>query len=85
MTTQIEVTLYCPTCGQSDFDHNLEKTWLKCNNCEREFNNGLNELAEYNQQVIEEATDEFGTKLLKDFSKDLERKFKNNKFIKFKR
>lgn len=85
MSTNIKVTLNCATCGQSDFDHNGDKSWVKCNNCGREYPGGINELAEFNQSSIQDAVNDYGQNLADKFAKSLESKFKNNKHLKFKR
>lgn len=85
MSTKINVTLFCATCGQSDFEHNEDKSWIKCNNCGREYLGGINELSEFNQSNIQDAINDFGQNLLDQFGKDMESKFKNNKYIKFKK
>ncbi|MFZ4862968.1 hypothetical protein ACL9RF_12380 [Sphingobacterium sp. Mn56C] len=85
MSTEINVTLYCPICGQSDFECNDNKSYVKCNNCEREFHGGIDELAEFNHAEIENEVQKYGQALLDDFAKNLERKFKNNIHLKFKK
>lgn len=85
MSKKIKVSLLCATCGQGDFNYNEDKTWVKCNNCSREYPGGISELAEYNQQAIQDSVSEFGQNLVDDFTKKMESKFKNNKHIKFKR
>lgn len=85
MRTIIEVTLNCATCGQSDFAHNDDKSWMKCNNCNREYPGGVDELSEFNQPNIQEAVNEYGQNLVDQFAKEMESKFKNNKYLKFKR
>lgn len=85
MSTKITVSLICATCGQSDFDHNEDKSWVKCVNCDREYPGGIDELAEFNQASIQDAVNEYGDSLVNDFAKKIESKFKNNKYIKFKR
>jgi len=85
MSKKITVSLLCATCGQGDFDHNEDKSWVKCNNCDREYPGGINELAEFNQSNIQESVNEFGQSLVDDFAKKMESKFKKNKYIKFKR
>lgn len=85
MSTNIKLTLNCATCGQGDFDHNEDKSWVKCKNCEREYLGGINELADFNQNNIQDAVNDFGQNLVDEFAKSLESKFKNNKHIKFKR
>ncbi|WP_409149257.1 hypothetical protein [Sphingobacterium sp. BS-2] len=85
MSKKINVTLYCPTCGQSDFNHNEDKSFVKCNNCEREFHRGINELIEFNQTAIENEVQNYGQSLLDDFGKKLASRFKNNIHLKFKK
>ncbi|MFD2554588.1 hypothetical protein [Sphingobacterium tabacisoli] len=85
MSTNINVELNCATCGQSNFDHNEDKSWVKCNNCDREYLGGISELAEFNQSNIQDAVNDYGQSLVDEFAKSLESKFKNNKYIKFKR
>lgn len=85
MSKQINVTLYCPTCGLSDFYHDEDKSYIKCNNCEREFHGGLEEVLEYNQKQVDEALEQESEKLLNDFGKTLENQFKNNVHFKFKK
>lgn len=85
MSKKITVSLLCATCGQGDFDHNEDKSWVKCNNCDREYPGGINELAEFNQINIQESVNDLGQSLVDDFAKKMESKFKKNKYIKFKR
>lgn len=79
------ITLYCQKCGKSDFNHNDDKTYVQCNECKREYHGGINELLEYNQNQVDAALEQKSEKLLDDFAKSLEKQFRNNKFIKFKR
>lgn len=85
MSKNITVSLLCATCGQGDFDHNEDKSWVKCNNCDREYPGGIDELAEFNQNNIQEAVSGYGQNLVDDFAKKLESTIRNNKHIKFKR
>lgn len=85
MSKKITVSLICATCGQGDFDHNEDKSWVKCNNCEREYPGGIDELAEFNQSNIQDSVNEFGQNLIDEFAKKMESKFRNSKHIKFKR
>lgn len=85
MSKKLTVSLICATCGQEDFDHNEDKSWVKCVNCDREYPGGIDELAEFNQTSIQDAVNEYGDSLVNDFAKKIESKFKNNKYIKFKR
>ncbi len=85
MSKKKAVSLVCATCGQGDFDHNEDKSWVKCNNCNREYSGGIDELAEFNQNRIQTAVNDVGQNLLEDFTKKMESTFKNSKHIKFKR
>ena len=85
MSKKLTVSLICATCGQGDFDYNEDKSWVKCVNCVREYPGGIDELAEFNQTSIQDAVNEYGDSLVNDFAKKIESKFKNNKYIKFKR
>lgn len=85
MSAEITVSLYCATCGQGDFENNGNKSWIKCKNCGREYPGGIDELATFNQNQIQDAAEEVGQQLIDDFAKRLEKTFSGNKFIKFKR
>lgn len=83
------VTLNCITCGDTDFEYNDDKTWIKCNRCEREYTGGYNELVELNQEHInsevKNLTEEVTKDIQEDFNKMLKSAFKNSKHIKFKK
>lgn len=85
MSTKISVSLYCGTCGQGDFEHSDNKQSVQCKNCGREYSGGIDELATFNQNQIQDAVEEFGQQFIDDFAKRLEQTFRGNKFIKFKR
>lgn len=85
MSKKITVALLCATCGQGDFDHNDDKSWVKCNNCHREYLGGISELADFNQGGIQDAVEDLGQSLVDDFAKTIESNLKKNKHIKFKR
>ncbi|MBN2394936.1 MAG: hypothetical protein JXC36_00550 [Candidatus Atribacteria bacterium] len=83
-----KVTMRCPTCGDSHFEYNEDKTWIKCIRCGREFKNGADELIEFNQSIINTEQDETKLEVLKDLKKDLsnsiKKSLKGNKYLKFK-
>lgn len=82
------IQLKCVTCGDSDFEFNDDKTWIRCNRCSKEYNGGYDELVELNQeninQEIEKTKDEIGKDLQKEFTDMFRKTFKGNKNIKFK-
>lgn len=80
--------LLCISCGDSDFDYNEDKSWIKCNRCLREYNGGYDELVELNQgsigEELEKKKAEIGEDLKNDISDMIKKTFKGNKNIKFK-
>jgi ribosomal protein S27E len=82
------IQLKCVTCGDSDFEFNEEKTWVKCNRCGREYLGGYDELVELNQENINRELDETKKEITKDLKNDITKMFKDafkgNKNIKFK-
>lgn len=68
----------CSTCGCNDkFEHNEDLTYIKCNNCGREYFGGKDELLEYNTDVIEEAKQEVMKKTTLIVKEELANTFKN--------
>jgi ribosomal protein S27E len=82
------IQLRCITCGDSDFEFNEDKSWIKCNRCGKEYSGGYDELLELNQQLIKQEMEKTKSEVLGDVKKDLSDIFKNafkgDKFIKFK-
>ncbi len=83
-----KILLKCITCGDSDFEFNDDKSWIKCNRCNREYSGGYDELVELNQQTINQQIEETKSEITKDLKNDLnemlKNTFKGNKNIKFK-
>lgn len=84
----INVSLLCITCGGGQFDYNEDKTYVKCQTCNREYLKGYDELVELNEQQINEATEELGNEIAKDamndITKSFKKAFKNSKIFKIK-
>lgn len=82
------IELRCITCGDTDFDFNDDKSWIKCNRCGKEYNGGYDELVELNQeninQELEKTKEEIGKDLQKEMTDMFKKAFKGNKNIKFK-
>ena len=82
------VTLRCPVCGSTDIDLTEDKTYGKCNACNKEFPRGYDELVELNQAIINAAVEEKKEEIYKDLEKDLHERlkkaFKGSKSIKIK-
>jgi len=82
------IQLQCITCGDTDFELNEDKSWIKCNRCGKEYLGGYDELVELNQEKINLELDmtkeEIGKDLQKDMIDMLKKEFKGNKNIKFK-
>ena len=83
-----QIKLKCLTCGVTDFEFNDDKTWIKCNRCNREYPGGYDELVELNQQTINQQIEETKSEITEDIKSDLnemlKKTFKGNKNIKFK-
>lgn len=82
------VTLRCPVCGSTDIDLSEDKTYGKCNMCNKEFPGGYDELVELNQAAIDAALDEKKSEIQKDLENELRDRLKKdlrrNKNIKIK-
>lgn len=82
------VTLRCPVCGSTDIDLSEDKSYGKCNMCNKEFPDGYDELVELNQATIEAAVEDKAAEIQKEFEKELydrlKKTFKGNKYIKIK-
>lgn len=83
-----QIKLKCITCGDTDFEFNDDKSWIKCNRCNREYSGGYDELVELNQQTINQKIEETKSEITEDIKNDLndmlKKTFKGNKNIKFK-
>lgn len=74
-----KVQLECATCGSQDFEFNDDKTYIKCNTCEREYLGGYDELVEYNQGKINQTLEDVKHEVKHDVEqafKDMFKKFK---------
>lgn len=85
----IEVKLQCNVCGSEDqFEFNEDKTFVKCENCGKEYFGGYEELKECNQHLIENSIKEMKKDVTQDLKKDLndmlKNAFGNNKNFKIK-
>lgn len=71
--------LECTTCGGQDFEFNDDKSYVKCNTCNREYLGGYDELVEYNQGKINQSLEEIKHEVKNDVEqalKDMFKKFK---------
>ncbi len=82
------IHLKCINCGDTDFEFNDDKSWIKCNRCGKEYNGGYEELVVLNQeninQELEKTKEEVGKDLQKEISDMFKKAFKENRNIKFK-
>lgn len=82
------IQLQCITCGETQFEYNDYKTWIKCNCCNREYLGGYIELVELNQeninQELNKTKEEIGKDLQKEMNQMFKKAFSGNKNIKFK-
>ena len=83
-----QIELKCITCGDTNFEFNDDKSWIKCNRCNREYSDGYDELVELNQQTINQQLEETQSEITEDLKNDLnvmlKKTFKGKKNIKFK-
>lgn len=82
------VELRCPICGSTDIDLLEDKSYGKCNKCNKEFPGGYDELVELNQSNIQNVIEAKEAEIKKDIEKDIhdmfKKAFRGNKYIKFK-
>lgn len=82
------IQLRCISCGDTDFEFNDDKTWIKCNRCGKEYQGGYDELLELNQENINQELEDTKNEIAKDLKDDITQMFrdafKGNKNIKFK-
>lgn len=82
------VTLRCPVCGSTDIELSEDKTYGKCNMCNKEFSGGYDELVELNQSTISAAVEDKKEEIQKDLAKELndrlKKAFRGSKYIKIK-
>ena len=70
------VQLRCPVCGSTDIDITDDKSYGKCNMCNKEFPGGYDELVELNQAHIQDEVDAKKEEIQKDLEKDIRDMFK---------
>lgn len=82
------VQLRCPICGSTDIDIAEDKSYGKCNMCNKEFPGGYDELVELNQAHIQEEVNAKKEEIQKDLEKEINERikkaFKGNKHFKIK-
>ncbi|TCN72053.1 hypothetical protein [Acetobacteroides hydrogenigenes] len=82
------IQLQCITCGDTNFEFNEDKSWIKCNRCGKEYLGGYNELVELNQENINQELEATKEQIAKDLKEDITKMFKDafkgNRNIKFK-
>lgn len=80
------VSLLCPTCGQSQFEFDAENlqddSIVKCTSCQLTFTKA--QLVEANSENISGHVTEIGKELTHDLRKEFRKAFSGNKFIKMR-
>lgn len=83
-----QVPLQCTTCGDTEFEFNDDKSYVKCKRCGREYLGGYDELVRLNKDKINSEVDKAKKEIRKDFENELverlKKTFKGSKNIKFK-
>lgn len=71
------IQLRCVVCGSdSDFECNDDKTYIKCNKCNREYLGGYNELVELNKGLIHEEIEHSKKEIARDVHDEITTMFK---------
>ena len=83
------IQLRCVVCGSdSDFECNEDKSYIKCNKCNKEYLGGYDELVELNQAHIQDEIDDLKDEVKQNAEKylrdSLKKALKVNKYIKIK-
>lgn len=82
------VTLLCKSCQSKDIQLTADKTFAKCNNCQREYSGGYNELVKLNQTRINREVEKMKKEVVKDtqaeMNKMLKDAFKSSTIFKLK-
>jgi len=85
MKTNFTEKLICATCGgDSHFEFNEDKSYIKCVNCNREYLGGYDELLELNQETIDKIKQQIAQDAKNEILNHIKDTFKNNKNIKIK-
>lgn len=82
------ISLRCITCGGEDFEFNENKSYIKCNLCNREYFGGYDELVELNEEAISEGLEAFKAEVSAGVEKDIndmfKKAFRGNNYLKIK-
>ena len=72
------IQLRCVVCGSdSDFEFNEDKTYVKCNKCNREYLSGYDELVELNKGLIEEGVEQTKREVAQDIREEINKMFRD--------
>lgn len=71
------IQLRCVVCGSdSDFECDEDKTYIKCNKCNREYPGGYDELVELNKNLINEEIEHTKEEIARDVHDEITAMFK---------
>ncbi|GLU55308.1 hypothetical protein [Dyadobacter frigoris] len=73
---QTKITLLCKSCGSNDIQLTDDKTYAKCNNCQREYSGGYDELVSLNQKRIDKEVDKMRNQVIKDAEEEINKMIK---------
>lgn len=84
MKTKYTARLRCATCGNdSDFEYNDDKSYIKCNLCNREYLGGYDELVSLNEVLIKQQIEgDVAKDVKKEVDNMLRKVFNGSKYIK---
>lgn len=85
MKTKYNVKLRCATCGsEENFECNEDRSHIKCAMCGREYQGGIEELKELNQEVFTQVKEEIAKEVKLEILDSIKNAFKGSKNIKIK-
>lgn len=85
---EMSVPLVCKNCHSKDIYLSEDKRFAKCNQCQKEYPGGYDELVKANQPRIDAELKKLKAEVVKDAQKEMEKMlkkaFSGNKFFKLK-
>lgn len=79
-----KVSLQCATCGGEQFHFNDDKSYIKCELCNRAYPGGYDELVAVNQDIINQGVRGMTDRVTAELKADIAKLFKGNKNIKLR-
>lgn len=85
---EMSVPMICKSCNSKDIYLSEDKSFARCNQCQKEYSGGYDELVKANQPRIDAEMKKLKSEVVKDAQKEMEKMlkkaFSGNKFFKLK-